>query len=253
MDIVSSRKWSVLSELILRIHTAESEAELVRVVTEDLPGLMGGGTFVCWNEHKEEMNLARLFSTETHREELVVHTESLNATFASHPFTEKFDLMNGGEPGIGVFTYRNLAVATAWDETAIYQEVYKSLAMKDQLIASFFFDETHSCNITVNGSERFTESDEQLMADLLPHITLAHRKLVLPASLRKVIESLSSRQKQVAALLNQGRSRKEIAAFLNLSIHTVNDHCAMIYERFCIHSQPELIVLLKRWQPEHEM
>ncbi len=253
MGLISIQRWNILSELIVRIHSAESEIELVKVMTEDLPEVLGRGTFVCWNEHQEKMNLSRLFATESHSVELATYTESLNATFDSHPFVEEFDLMNGNDPGIGVFTYRNLAKTTRWDEIAIYREVYRPLEMKDQLIASFHFEESHFCNLTINGSSPFSKSDEHLMSELLPHIKLAHRKLALPAPLRKVIGTLSSRRKQVTALLNQGRSRKEIASLLNLSIHTVNDHCAAIYEQFGVHSQPELIVLLKRWRPEHEM
>jgi hypothetical protein len=133
MAQTSSQKWKILSELIVRIHSAESESQLINVMTEDLPNILGGGTFVCWNEHQEKMNLTRLFTTESHREELATYTESLNATFDSHPFVDAFDLMNGNDPGIGVFSYRKLAKETRWDELAIYREVYQPMEMKDQL------------------------------------------------------------------------------------------------------------------------
>ena len=51
---------------------------------------------------------------------------------------------------------------------------------------------------------------------------------------------LSPRQRTVMLLLLDGLSRKEIAADLNLSLHTVNDHCKELFTRFEVNSAMEL-------------
>ena len=42
-------------------------------------------------------------------------------------------------------------------------------------------------------------------------------------------------------ILIQGSSRKEIAARLEISVHTVSGYCRELYDRFDVHSQGELI------------
>ena len=60
------------------------------------------------------------------------------------------------------------------------------------------------------------------------------------ASLRR-INSLSERQRQVLTLLAEGHSRRSISEQLNLSIKTVETHCAQIMEKLNIHDVPGLV------------
>jgi len=55
------------------------------------------------------------------------------------------------------------------------------------------------------------------------------------------LEALSPRQREVLQLLAEGRSTKEIAADLNLSVKTVETHRAQLMERLSIRDVPGLV------------
>lgn len=57
---------------------------------------------------------------------------------------------------------------------------------------------------------------------------------------------LSRRQKEVLALLVTGRSDKEIADVLNISIHTAKFHVRVLFAAFKVHSRYRLISLAVR-------
>lgn len=52
---------------------------------------------------------------------------------------------------------------------------------------------------------------------------------------------LTPAQRRVYELMLQGRPEAEIAAFLDLSIHTIHTHAKAIYSRFGVHSRGELL------------
>jgi DNA-binding NarL/FixJ family response regulator len=55
-------------------------------------------------------------------------------------------------------------------------------------------------------------------------------------------EKLTAREKQILQFIAQGRSNKEIAALLNLSVNTVNVHRANLMETLDIHKTAELVL-----------
>jgi DNA-binding CsgD family transcriptional regulator len=57
-------------------------------------------------------------------------------------------------------------------------------------------------------------------------------------------KSLSRREKQVAALLMQGKSNKQIAAALHISERTVEFHLKNIYDKLKVESRVELVLKL---------
>ena len=59
------------------------------------------------------------------------------------------------------------------------------------------------------------------------------------------IKSLTKRQKEVALLINQGLSNREIARRLGISIATVKDHVHAILERLEIASRLALVTLMR--------
>jgi DNA-binding CsgD family transcriptional regulator len=50
---------------------------------------------------------------------------------------------------------------------------------------------------------------------------------------------------QVLGLAAEGRSNKEIAATLHVSVHTVEAHLTRIYRKLGVHSRAELIVRVR--------
>jgi len=55
------------------------------------------------------------------------------------------------------------------------------------------------------------------------------------------IDLLSSREREVLQLIAEGKTNKEIAALLNLSVYTVDAHRGRIMEKLNLHSTGELV------------
>lgn len=59
-------------------------------------------------------------------------------------------------------------------------------------------------------------------------------------------ELLTSREREILQLVAEGKSNKEIANVLNLSVHTVDTHRGNMMEKLNLHSVPELILYAVR-------
>jgi len=57
---------------------------------------------------------------------------------------------------------------------------------------------------------------------------------------------LTSREREILQLVAEGKSNKEVAAHLNLSLHTVETHRTHILQKLNLHSIPELILYAVR-------
>ena len=53
---------------------------------------------------------------------------------------------------------------------------------------------------------------------------------------------MTTRERQVLQLLAEGRINKEVATFLDLSLHTVETHRAHILQKLNLHSGAEMIL-----------
>ena len=53
---------------------------------------------------------------------------------------------------------------------------------------------------------------------------------------------LTTREREVLQLLAEGRSNKEVAVFLHLSLHTVETHRGRIMQKLNLHSGAEMIL-----------
>lgn len=53
-------------------------------------------------------------------------------------------------------------------------------------------------------------------------------------------EALTPREMEIAALAAAGRSDREVAGALNLSVRTVQSHLARIYRKLGVHSRRDL-------------
>ena len=59
-------------------------------------------------------------------------------------------------------------------------------------------------------------------------------------------ELLTTREREILQLLAEGRSNKEVATLLNLSLYTVETHRAHILQKLGLHSVPDLILYAVR-------
>jgi DNA-binding NarL/FixJ family response regulator len=59
-------------------------------------------------------------------------------------------------------------------------------------------------------------------------------------------ELLTTREREILQLLAEGKSNKDVANLLNLSLHTVDTHRGNILQKLNLHSVPELILYAVR-------
>ncbi len=61
--------------------------------------------------------------------------------------------------------------------------------------------------------------------------------------------NLTQREREVLALLSEGQLDKEIAARLDISIHTAHEHVRNIFEKLCVRNRTEAVVKFLHMQP----
>lgn len=86
----------------------------------------------------------------------------------------------------------------------------------------------------------FTTRESKIGHILLTEVDWLHDE-GLPHEESRSLPGLSPRCRLVFQQLLFGKSRKEIASILNLSLHTVNDYVKEIFRHFGVHSVQELI------------
>jgi len=59
-------------------------------------------------------------------------------------------------------------------------------------------------------------------------------------------ELLTTREREILQMLAEGKTNKEVAAILNLSLYTVETHRSNILQKLNLHSVPELILYAVR-------
>jgi len=68
------------------------------------------------------------------------------------------------------------------------------------------------------------------------------QKSLVASEVEDRYELLTERERQLYQLLAEGKSNKEIASLLNLSLHTVETHRTRIMEKLDVHSSAELVL-----------
>ena len=87
----------------------------------------------------------------------------------------------------------------------------------------------------------FDERQSKIAHIILSEVAWLHEN-TFPNHPDEGVSSLSPRLRQVLNCLLAGRSRKEIADDLGLSLHTVGDYIKSIYPSFGVRSHPELML-----------
>ncbi len=90
----------------------------------------------------------------------------------------------------------------------------------------------------------FTPREARIAHIVLTGVPWLHEESV-PHPQANDIPKLPPRCRLILNQLVQGRARKEIAADLVLSLHTVNDYIKQIFKHFGVHSQTQLIARLR--------
>ncbi len=133
------------------------------------------------------------------------------------------------------------------------KEIVKHLPGTEVLILSMHADDNYVRNALDAGAKGYLLKSA-IDVDLVGAIkAVAEGKRFIGSGLKYVaqnqedeVNKLTGREKQVLQLIAQGKSNKEIAKLLDLSVNTVSVHRANLMEKMNIHRTAELVLFAIR-------
>ncbi len=133
------------------------------------------------------------------------------------------------------------------------KEIVKHLPGTQVLVLSMHAEDNYVRNALDAGAKGYLLKSA-IDVDLIGAVTtVAEGKQFIGAGLKYVsqgpddeLKKLTAREKQVLQLIAQGKSNKEIASLLELSVNTVSVHRANLMEKMNIHRTAELVLFAIR-------
>lgn len=133
------------------------------------------------------------------------------------------------------------------------KEIVKHLPGTDVLVLSMHAEDNYVRNALDAGAKGYLLKSA-IDVDLVGAIrAVAEGKRFIGSGLRYIaqeqddeLSKLTAREKQVLQLIAQGKSNKEIASLLDLSVNTVSVHRANLMEKMNIHRTAELVLFAIR-------
>jgi DNA-binding NarL/FixJ family response regulator len=133
------------------------------------------------------------------------------------------------------------------------KEIVKHLPGTEVLVLSMHAEDNYVRNALDAGAKGYLLKSA-IDVDLVGAIkTVAEGNRFIGSGLKYVsqdtddeLKKLTGREKQVLQLIAQGKSNKEIAALLDLSVNTVSVHRANLMEKMNIHRTAELVLFAIR-------
>lgn len=146
------------------------------------------------------------------------------------------------------FTRRELLPDEAWYESPLYRKYREPVGLDDLLISLRPVDSEVQSAVRLHravGRPPFGARERALVHAVTGGVEWLHRVEAANADLPS-LAGLSRRERQVLTLLLAGHGRKQIAAHLGLSEHTVGDYTKEIHRHFEVHSRGELLARFLR-------
>jgi DNA-binding NarL/FixJ family response regulator len=133
------------------------------------------------------------------------------------------------------------------------REIVKNVQGTSVLILSMHADDNYVRNALDAGAKGYLLKNA-IDVDLVGAIkAVAQGRRYIGSGLKYVsgepgdeLDRLTAREKQVLQLIAQGKSNKEVAALLDLSVNTVSVHRANLMEKMNIHRTAELVLFAIR-------
>ena len=172
--------------------------------------------------------------------------EAVQSVAANHPDVAVLDI---GMPHLnGIDATRQIVAAAPGVQVVILSmhsdEGYVLRAIKAGARAFILKNSAESDLIrairTVNEGKSFFSPaiSKMLLADYV--------RQVQEKSVEDSYELLTTREREILQLLAEGKSNKDVAGILNLSLHTVETHRGNILQKLNLHGTPELILYAVR-------
>jgi DNA-binding CsgD family transcriptional regulator len=135
----------------------------------------------------------------------------------------------------------------------LYANLFAPLGIEDQLSTTMpTMPATHVIGVALNrGKQGFSEHDRALLDLLRPHVLTAHSNALRysaaleaaasdtgrTAAAAAALDRLTDRQREVLALVSDGRTNQQIAHELGISIGTARKHIEHILDRLDVHTR----------------
>jgi DNA-binding NarL/FixJ family response regulator len=97
-------------------------------------------------------------------------------------------------------------------------------------------------NDLINAVQAVTEGKSYFSPAISKMLVEDHIREMRERKLEDSYDLLTAREREVLQLLAEGKSNKEVAGVLNLSLYTVETHRANIFQKLNLHSGAELIL-----------
>ena len=110
---------------------------------------------------------------------------------------------------------------------------------------TYHFDASESLHVTLStlASDEGRPEDELIPDILVAGLTQYEAR----ERLWNTWETLSPREKDVAAFVCLGYTNRQVAAHLNISPYTVKDRLSSVFRKFDVHKREDLRLLLSIW------
>ncbi len=129
-----------------------------------------------------------------------------------------------------------------WYEIPSYRRHLEPIGWDDWMTSVMYLADDTWCCLTLwrrAGRPAFRDEELTILHIALGGIRWLHPRISESVPAESFVD-LTPRQRMVMIYLLDGLSRKQIAAALGVSLHTVNDHVKSLYDRFQVHSATEL-------------
>lgn len=171
------------------------------------------------------------------REQVLVYEALSDKKFASHATTKVTQAVIAGE--YATFSRNELMTDEDWE---LHGGIWRKTGFEHILLTIYPFTPQSFSSIGLHrraGTPPFTEREKSIVHVLFRQVDWLHRHGTnQPAGEKSVM--LTPRERQVLVFILRGDTKKEIAAKLNLSEHTVGDYIKQLHKHFNVNSRAEL-------------
>jgi DNA-binding CsgD family transcriptional regulator len=120
----------------------------------------------------------------------------------------------------------------------LYHDVYRPLEAEDQLAIKLHADSQIVVGVALNRSQRsFDHHDRDMLEQLRPVLIRAYRRLLGRERDPASVARLTARERDVLCLLAAGHTNQQIAAALDVSRRTIENHLQSIYPKLGVHNR----------------
>jgi DNA-binding CsgD family transcriptional regulator len=127
--------------------------------------------------------------------------------------------------------------------SAFYIEGWRPIGVTDELKLRLRTEPSRVAGFSLLGASRFSERDRVVLSLLAPHLSRARDRRGFDAS---ALSRLTSREKEVLALVDRGRTNKQIAASLGIEAGTVRKHLENAFAKLGVHTRTAAVAQLFR-------